>query len=277
MGNRCAVSPLSCLVTTSYRPDVRVQGQATQVARKLKLPFVDRDKKSLEQMYSRYMVAGIVVVSKIKTSYHCPHGEFFFHPDKSAMRIKEIRAGKTDQMIKAMDLYPGCSIVDCTLGLATDAIVASYVSGIAGKVVGIESSPIISTLVEMGLKSYEQQGKKKVVEAMRRVRVLNAEHGQYLTHLAPNSFDVVYFDPMFRKAKLGAHCPVDRLRPLADHSPLERVNIELALQVARRRVVMKETRTSQEFDRLGVDFVVGGKHSPIQYGVWVVGSEGNIW
>ncbi len=275
MYNRGMITDLPYLVTTSYSPTAPVQEKARQVAEKLNVPMVDRDKQSLKSIYSRYNVSGIIVVSKIKVSFHSPAGEFFFHPAKSTMRIKEIKAGKTDQMIKAMDLKPGYSMIDCTLGLATDAIVSAYVTGVQGNVVGLESSPVISTLVEMGLKEYTK-GKKEVIEAMRRVRVLNVHHDQYLARLVPNSFDVVYFDPMFRYPFKSADYPVNPLRPLADHTPLERETIEEALRVARLRVVMKERRNSKEFCRLGADTITGGRHSPIGYGVWFAGNEGRL-
>lgn len=40
-----------------------------------------------------------------------------------------------------------------------------------------------------------------------------------------------------------------------------------ARRVARRRVVMKERRESEEFERLGFFEVVGGKYSRVSYGV----------
>lgn len=274
MGNNRPGLPLSCIITTSLKPDLKGQRVAAQLGEKLGVPVVKRGRQSLNNLFSRYGVEGIIVVSQQKVSYHHLDGEFFFHPDKSSLRIKEIKAGKTDQMIKAMDLKLGYSILDCTLGLATDAIVASYVAGSSGQVLGIESSPIIAALVEMGLKEYDC-GKREVIEAMRRVRVLCAEHGKYLAHLAPDSFDVVYFDPMFRKPKYNARCPIDPLRPLAEHSPLRTETVQRALQVARRRVVIKERRKSNEFDRLGVDMVVGGKYSHVQYGVWILEGGGH--
>lgn len=42
-------------------------------------------------------------------------------------------------MIQAMDLRPGDSILDYTLGQASDAIVTSYVAGKNGRAAGIES------------------------------------------------------------------------------------------------------------------------------------------
>lgn len=261
-------SPLSCIVTTSLKPDAKGRRLAVQLADRLGVLMVERGKLSLGDLFYGYKVDGIIVVAQNKISYHHSEGEFFFHPGKSNLRIKEIKAGKTDQMIKAMELKPGYSILDCTLGLATDAIVASYVAGKTGKVVGLESSPIIATLVEIGLKDYDK-GRQEIVEAMRSISVICTEHNAYLTHLPPGSYDIVYFDPMFRRPKYNARCPVDPLRPLADHRPLGVETIKMASQVARRRVVIKERRGSKEFERLGADIVMGGNYAPVQYGVWL--------
>lgn len=46
-------------------------------------------------------------------------------------------------MVEAMDLKPKMSVLDCTLGLGTDATVASYIVGENGKVVGLESATLI--------------------------------------------------------------------------------------------------------------------------------------
>lgn len=261
-------SPLN-IVTTSLRPNREQKKLAAAIAARLGIPAVERGKRSLNNLLNFYNAGGAVVVKAGTVSYHCRNrrGEFFFHPDKSVLRIKEIKAGKTDQMIKAMDLYPGYSIIDCTLGMATDAIVASYIVGNRGQVVGIESSPIIALLVELGLQNYRDVP-DDVAAAMRRIKVICDDNHHYLARLKQGSFDVVYFDPMFREPKRGNGSAIEQIRPLAGHEPLARATIKRALYVAKRRVVVKEARKSGEFDRLGADQVAGGKHSPVQYGIW---------
>ncbi len=43
--------------------------------------------------------------------------KIFFHPGLALPRIKEINNGKTDQMISAMSLQEGDSVLDCTMDL----------------------------------------------------------------------------------------------------------------------------------------------------------------
>ena len=88
----------------------------------------------------------------------------------------------------------------------------------------------------------------------------------YLREQQDDSYDVVYFDPMFRRP-LHESAGMDALRARADMRALTHETVAEARRVARRRVVMKERRESGEFERLGFFEVVGGKYSRVSYGV----------
>ena len=105
-----------------------------------------------------------------------------------------------------------------------------------------------------------------VIEAMRRVEVVTADYFDYLKTCADKSFDVVYFDPMFRHA-INKSSGINPIRPLADNRPLEIISVREACRVARRCVVMKENSRSTEFERLGFKIADGGKYSSISFGV----------
>lgn len=191
--------------------------------------------------------------------------EFFFHPGMARLRIMELKNGKTDQMIKAMSLQSGESVLDCTMGLGNDAIVASFVSGTNGRVTGLESSWLISALVRYGLSAYPET-EEDVALAMRRVKVINTDYKKYLASLSPCSYDVIYFDPMFRNPV--HHSPaINAMRFLANPEPVDCQAVDLASRVAAKKVIMKERRGSTEFERLGFRTVLGGKYAPVVYGV----------
>jgi hypothetical protein len=252
-------------VTTSRRPAAEQVKLAKEMALEFKVPFLERNDLSVEAMSKYFRLAGLVVVSARKVSYIAEGQEFFFHPGLAGLRIKQIKNGKTDQMIDALSLQPGDAVLDCTLGLGADAIVASYVSGPGGRVTGIESSIIISALVRRGLSTYPEE-EEDIALAMRRVGVINAGHKEYLASLAPSSFDVVYFDPMFRSPR--RHSPaMNAMRSLANPLPVDLETIELASKVAAKRVVLKERRGCAEFERLGFKKICGGKYAPVVYGV----------
>ena len=256
---------LSFAVTTSHRPSQAGIDLGKQFADELQVPFAERNDLSLKTLATSLQVQGLVVVSTHRVSFYTGGQEFFSHPGLARLRIKELKNGKTDQMVNAMSLRPGDRVLDCTLGLGADSIVASFVAGVNGRVTGLEASCVISALVRHGFSTYpDPEG--DLIRAMRRIRVININHREYLAGLAPQSYDVVYFDPMFRLP--GLHSPaMDAMRVLANPHPVDRETIGLALKTAARRVVMKERRGSKEFQRLGFDRVEGGRYAPVVYGV----------
>jgi 16S rRNA (guanine1516-N2)-methyltransferase len=138
-------------------------------------------------------------------------------------------------------------------------------AGDGGRVTGLESSSVIATIVRRGLKSYQTM-EEDLTEAMQRIEVVKTNHKEYLASLPPQSYDVVYFDPMFRVPRRNSPS-IDALRRIANTDPVDLETIDLALQVCKRRVVMKERRWSEEFSRLGFTEFYGGKYAPVIYGV----------
>jgi len=252
-------------ITTSHRPASDQLEWAKRLAAELEAPYADRNDLSLDTLAKRLRVDGLVVVSANKVAYVSGTGKFFFHPGLAGLRIMEVKNGKTDQMIKAVSFHKGESLLDCTLGLGTDAIVASFVAGPEGWVTGLESSLLIATLVCHGLSVYSA-AEEDTIRAMRGIEVVNADYKKYLAGLPPSSYDVIYFDPMFRAPRF--HSPaMNALRALANPAPVDREAIELALRAAVKKVVLKERRGSAEFERLGFKKIYGGRYSPVVYGV----------
>ncbi|MBE3582988.1 MAG: class I SAM-dependent methyltransferase [Limnochordaceae bacterium] len=195
---------------------------------------------------------------------------FMFHPNMAKVRVQTLRLGGRDPMVEAMGLTIGQTVLDCTLGLAADAIVASFVTGPTGRVVGWESSAAIALVVRWGLAHYTLPPRSELpplVDAMRRIRVEWRDHREGLPLLPDNSFDVVYFDPMFRQPIRAAQ-PLAPLRSLADPRPLTLESIDQARRVARRRVVVKERADGTELTRLQLPERVQGKDSLVAFGVW---------
>ncbi len=252
------------IVTTSHRATHAQTETAKQLASMFKVSFAERDDLSARDLMEKYDVDGLIVVSAKRTSYVSGGQEFFFHPGLARLRIKELKNGKADQMIKAMSLAPGDSVLDCTMGPGVDAIVASYISGPCGMVTALESSPIISALVRTGLLAYPEDG--DMAPAMRRIKVINTDYRKYLAGLDQRSYDIIYFDPMFRAPRHKSPA-MNSARLLANPAPLDAETVELALRAAAKRVVMKERRGSAEFTRLGFKCIFGGNYAPVAYGV----------
>ena len=253
------------IVTTVRKVNDELAAKAQAVAEKLKVPYVQRDGAGIARLKEKYGCDTVVVVKKDQILLDMKDGEMFFHPNMAQVRIKRLRCGGNDNMIDAMALKSGMSVLDCTLGFAADAVVASYGVGEHGKVVGLEYSPLISLVVAEGLKHYLPTN-YDIKAAMTRIEVVNQDYLTYLKMQPDNSFDVVYFDPMFRHPLMDS-ANIKPLRQLADAEPVSIEAIAEAKRVARRRVVFKENSRSREFFRLGFRKICGGRYAPIHYGV----------
>lgn len=253
------------IITTTRKPDAASEIFAEELSRKLGGQFVKREDFSFDALKKIHGVENILLVKKNSLSVVTAEGELFFHPNTAHLRIKNLRGGEGDRLVDALKISAGSTVLDCTLGLGSDALVESFVVGDSGKVVALEVNPLIAEVVRHGLKNFSDDS-PHILQAMRRVEVVNADCRDYLKNCADNSFDVVYFDPMFRRP-IQASSGLNPIRPLADARPLTEEIIREARRVAKFRVVMKEHNGSNEFNRLGFALTDGGKYSSIAFGI----------
>lgn len=253
------------IVTTIRKVNDDLIKRAQKIADFLKIKYVPRDKAGISKLKERYNTDIVLIVKQDSLILDLPEGEMFFHPNMAQVRVKRLRYGGNDNMLDAMQVEKGMRILDCTLGFAADAIVSSYGVGEKGKVVGLEINPLISLVVKEGLKTYLPTN-YDLKSAMDNIEVINQDYLSYLKAQPDNSFDIVYFDPMFRHALLDSK-NLSPLRQLADNDPVSLEAINEAKRVAKYRVVFKENSRSLEFARLGFEKICGGKYAPIHYGV----------
>ncbi len=258
------------IITTSFNPNQKILKRVNEFIVSLNCIFIDRDKKSLVQIMQDCNTDELIVIEKKHAKYYKKDNmksPFFFHPSMAALRINRLKQGDNDLMIKISELKYGDSFLDCTLGLASDAIVASFVVGNEGRVVGLESEGVLATIVKDGLNtSYYKNN--DLNEAMRRIEVINANHIDRLKLISDNSFDIVYLDPMFRLG-VNKSSPINSLRTIANYDSLLKETITEARRIAKRKVILKEVTTSKEFKRLGFSKIV--RSSSTTYGVISIG------
>lgn len=256
---------MNFIVTTTRNFNAVTENFAADLANGLGAKFVEREDFSFDALKKIHNVENILLVKKNSLSIVTAAGEFFFHPNTAHLRIKNLRCGDGDRLIDALKISAGASVLDCTLGLGSDAIVESFVVGNSGKVVAVEVNPLIAEVVRHGLKNFSDDS-PQILDAMRRIEVVNADCENFLATCADNSFDAVYFDPMFRRA-VKKSSGINPIRPLADARPLTEEIVRKARRVAKFRVVMKEHSGSSEFERLGFKIVDGGRYSSVAFGV----------
>lgn len=262
---------MKVIVTTGQKVTELLIEKAKMIAEKLNVQFVFRNNDSVELIKRNSKADIIIAVTKRRIVAYTDEGELFFHLNMAQLRIQNIDRGQDDHMVMAMHLKKGMSVLDCTLGMGTDAIVASYIVGEEGKVVGIEHSKVAAFIMQNGFAEFQVEN-VKVKDALNRIDVVQADYNEYLLSLPDKSFDVVYFDPMFRHP-LKESVALKPLRAVADHRPIDLQALKEAKRVARKYVVVKENHRSKEFERLFIETLIGGKYSNINYGVIQVGDK----
>ncbi len=250
-------------VTTSRKASELRQQEAQALAKCYQVPYLPRRHYSLAEMQVLYPQYRILLLREERTEIILPDGEtLFFHPGLAEIRRKRLEKGEKDRLIEAMQLRSGMRVLDCTLGLAADALVLASIPDV--EVVGIEASFLWSIALCSGLKQFASR-EKRWQGAISRLQVLAGDHMDYLRQFPKESFDVVYFDPMFRHG-FAESSAMNPLRALAKKEALTLEAVKLACGVAKRRVILKENARSREFARLGFIKLSGGRYSKVAYG-----------
>lgn len=252
-------------VTCNKNEKVYLNAQARDWARQLQVPYVKRyENGSLDAMLDDYHIDALLIAGEKGPQLYSREGMLRYHPGLGKVRWQRVvQRHETDNFLTALNIRPGQRVLDCTAGLAADALLASHAVGETGKVIGLEASLPLWFITSRGVKSYQSKF-SELVQDLQRVDIIYAEASAYLKALPENCFDAVYFDPMFRQPvkKSSGMAP---LRPLAFHEPLTSETVELALKVA-PRVVIKE-RSVEILQRYGCTEFVGTKYSAVRFGI----------
>ncbi|HEY8498190.1 MAG TPA: class I SAM-dependent methyltransferase [Limnochordales bacterium] len=263
--------PLAWCVTTARHPDEELERQARQLAHRLGLEYWPRRGRPLDPARAGPGRA-FLVVERGGLAVHAGGRRIVYHPGMAVHRVRALREGHPDPMVEAMGLTGGEQVLDATLGLGSDALVAAFAVGPRGRVTGLEKVAALAALVEAGLASYPWRD-PALAEAARRIEVRAADHRAFLAACPPGSFDVVYFDAMFERSLPGS-ASMAEWRQVADESPVEMEALQQARRVARRRVVLKERADSRRLARLEPPRLVGGRSSRVVFAVWELGGAG---
>ena len=252
-------------VTSNKNDNKTLKEQARAWAQQLQIPYVKRyENGSLDAMLEDYHLDALLISGKKGPQLYSREGMLLYHPGLGRVRWQRVvQRHENDNFLTALDIRPGQRVLDCTVGLAADALLASHAAGETGRVVGLEASLPLWFLASQGIMSYKSKF-PELVKDLQRIEIVHAEASEFLKMLPEYSFDVVYFDPMFRQPvrKTSEMVP---LRPLAFHEPLTLEMVELALNVA-PRVVIKE-RSVDILKEYGCTEFVGTKYSAVRFGI----------
>jgi len=249
-------------VTTSHDPDEKQMQRALELAKELNLPYLPRKDHSNLSIATCGEYCYVVEKERIVVKYD--KGEFFFHPSMAKVRMKNIQKGLKDHLIDCLKLTGTEIILDTTFGLGTEAILmAAFLN--SGKVVGIEASTEIYVVVRDGLRNYRAK-ERWISDAMKKIELFRADFREFLRSSNPGSYDVVYCDPMFENPVFESSS-MNPLRPFAVYDTIDANDVDLMLNVAKKKVVLKAHAKDTLFKRIRVDKVFGSKKSQVLYGV----------
>jgi hypothetical protein len=237
-------------VTTAGRTNQQMIEKAMENAEQLKVSYIPRQKKSIYRLQKESNSECIVVGKERLELFHKDAAQpFFFHPNSAMFRIKRLARGEHDPFAEASQLTKGMTFLDCTLGLASDSIVASFLVGDEGAVTGTEGQKILAYIVREELKSWDSEF-PIMNDAMTRINVIYSRAIDYLNTLPDNSIDCVYFDPMFDESILESD-GIKALGRFALYEDLTKETIEEALRVSKGRVLLKDHYKSFRFEQYG--------------------------
>lgn len=249
-------------VTAGQNGNPGLSAQARRWAEELQIPYVGRAGQNLKALLMEYDLTGLIVATKQGPVLHSPDAAFSFHPGMAALRLLNLERGGDDHLARALELRSGMRVLDCTLGQGSDALVIAALCGMDGKVVGAEASLGLWFVTSWGLKHYLHKA-PAVTAACRAIECVCARAEKLLADFPADSFDAVYFDPMFR-LPVQASSNMAPLRSFAFPGALLPATIEKALRVA-PLVVVKE-RSEGVLRSLGMTEILGGRYSKIRYG-----------
>lgn len=262
--------PIPLAVTTAVKPGPSIEAQAQSLAAELGAPFVPRLGRPLPQLFGDCRAARLLIAGAdhLRLRDGASGTEYYFHPNLFLIRGSNVLRGVPDHFLEATGLGAGDALLDCTLGFASEAALASLIVGEGGRVVGLESVPELAAVARAGVRDFPLSS-APLGAALRRVRVVTADNGAFLRGCAAHSFDVVYFDPFFDKRLAGSEASVSPLFVFGNPAPLDPDAVREACRVARRRVVIKHPRREPLPAALSarVTGTVGSRKSRLVYAV----------
>lgn len=183
-------------VTTSRKVHDDRLAYARDRALQWELPFVERADQSMPQLLAAY--DAVIVFEDDGVRLADVGADLAFHPGMAQQRIDRLQRGEPDALVEIAELEPGLRVVDATLGLGRDALVAAFVLGPSGRVVGLEANAVLYAFASEGLRGYVERH-----HLAPRIAPISVRHADALAWLRTTTerFDVVVLDPMFARPK----------------------------------------------------------------------------
>lgn len=241
---------MKTIVTTAGRPTDVTIGLAKKAAVLLQLPYIHRNKRTVKQLQQEYQ-CDVLVAAKSRWEYYGANTDepFFFHPSSAMFRLKRVTRGERDPLLEVCQLKEGDSFLDCTLGYASDSLLAAFAIGETGTISGCEANPILAFILDEAFHK-GRTAHSEFQTLMKRITVIPFDAVSHLKQLDDDSVDVIYMDPMF-DVSLSESVNITPLRVLGKQDALTAEWVNEAQRVARKRIVLKAHFRSPWFKQFG--------------------------
>ena len=240
-------------VTVSKGAGAVERDRARRLAARVGLAFVEP-----EVAHGR-----LVVVERAGVRLVTEAGTIGSHPGMALVRLRRLLRGEEGDLLRNVSgVRAGDRVLDATFGFGQDALVFAHAVGPQGQVVAVESSPLLTALALEGMPRWPAPAG----ELTGRIELAAGDARALLEQAEERSFDLVYFDPMFRRPRSAAPDFVV-LRALANETPLDAALLARAAKVARRAVVVKDAWPGRELERLAIPVTHVRRRAEIVYGL----------
>ncbi len=263
---------MNLAVTTIRKYTRAIEEEAKARAQALGLPYVPRG-ETLEDMAKESGFSGFLIYGKKLPTYWHGGEEYRFHVGTAVLRVGQMEKGNGDRLCDLLPKEEGLQVLDCTFGQAGDSTTLSWFVGESGQVTALEKSLALYEIGRAGIAAYEDKN-PALTRAVRRIELLHEDYRDFLSRVEPKSYDVIYFDPMFKSPVKREVNDMEAFRSAAAYDSLSLETLTLAMRAARRLVIVKERPFSPIFKNGPWTKVAGKKGQTTAYGVIVVGDKG---
>jgi 16S rRNA (guanine1516-N2)-methyltransferase len=243
---------------------------AQQLATKLDLPLLEpEDHFEKGAIYLLYQTDGLHIVA---TTHQQP---LRFHIDfGDGLYLRRQQTGGKDQgLAKAVGIKQNYlpTVLDATAGFARDSFT---LASLGCQVTLLERSPVLAAMLEDAIEraSYDHQ----IASIIARMQLHTMDAQAYLINVTTNKYpapDAIYLDPMFpeRKKKAQVKKEMQILHQLLGSDDQTPYPLELALAIAKQRVVVKRPKQAEDLNNQQPSYRIVGKAS--RYDIYLTGEN----
>ena len=256
---------LACSITNSTSREF-----VEPLARQLDLPLLQNPDTASDYQY--LLIFENDMLQLLPVDKH-RGGSLFVDFQSAVAEHRRHTSGIQQDIARAAGCKPGYrpSVLDATAGLGNDAFV---LAGLGCHITLLESHPVVYALLEDGIKRAWQMDTEAGEIIRNYIQLLPRQDSlPYLAHIVASttqSFDVVYLDPMFPERQKSAKVKkaMQYFHDLVGFQPgQEKQLMNLALQAAGRRVVVKRPRLAPLLDNRKPSYQLKGK--TVRYDIYL--------